>query len=104
MHGDKRKYLTAVITVDEEAVMEWAKTKGVGGDYPKVTQSDQMTADIQAVVNDVNGSLASYETLKKFKILDHDFEIGDQLTPSMKVKRKVCNERYKDLFDAMYDG
>jgi long-chain acyl-CoA synthetase len=104
VHGDKRKYLTAVITVDEEAVMEWAKTKGVGGDYPKVTQSDQMTADIQAVVNDVNGSLASYETLKKFKILDHDFEIGDQLTPSMKVKRKVCNERYKDLFDAMYDG
>jgi len=37
-------------------------------------------------------------------VLDHDFVVGDQLTPSLKVKRKVCNERYQNLFDAFYAG
>jgi len=45
------------------------------------------------VVDDINATLASYERLKMFKILDHDFVVGDQLTPSLKVKRKLCNER-----------
>jgi hypothetical protein len=42
--------------------------------------------------------------LKKWKVLDHDFVVGDQLTPSLKVKRKLCNEKYKDIFDAFYAG
>jgi long-chain acyl-CoA synthetase len=107
IHGDKRNYLTAVITLDKDALESWAKDKGVSNgsfDYAKTTQH----ADVEKVVSDVvgglNKDLASYETVKKFRILDHDFEIGDQLTPSLKVKRKLCNERYKNLFDAMYDA
>ncbi len=102
VHGDKRKFLSVLITVDEEGVTKWAKDKGLGGDYKAVTQSKELNAAIGGVVKDVNSSLASYETLKKFKILDHDFIVGDQLTPSLKVKRKLCNERYKDIFDDFY--
>ena len=69
-----------------------------------VTQSSALNDEIQNVVKGVNGTLASYETLKKFKILDHDFVVGDQLTPSLKVKRKLCNEKYKDIFDGFYAG
>ena len=55
-------------------------------------------------MKELNASLASYETIKKFKVLDHDFVIGDQLTASLKVKRKACNEKYKDIFDGFYTG
>ena len=104
VHGDKRKFLSVLITVDEEAISKWAKDKGVSGDYKSVTQSKALEGEISGVLKDINSSLASYETLKKFKILDHDFAIGDQLTPSLKVKRKLCNERYKDILDGFYAG
>ena len=63
----------------------------------------------------MNGILASYESIKKWKVLDHDFTVGDKpeekgkpgaelLTPSLKVKRKAVNERYKDIFDGFYAG
>jgi long-chain acyl-CoA synthetase len=104
VHGDQRKFLSVLVTVDEENVTKWAKDHGVSGDYKAITQSKELNEAIANVVKDVNSSLASYETLKKFKILDHDFAIGDQLTPSLKVKRKHCNEKYKDLFDSFYAG
>ncbi len=103
VHGDQRKYLSALITVDIDNLKTWATQRGIGQfDYPKMTQDPSLHAEIQVVVNAVNQHLPSYETLKKFAILDHDFEIGDQLTPTLKVKRKHCNERYKNIFDGFY--
>jgi len=102
VHGDQRKFLSVLITVDEEALFRWARDNGVPGDYVSITQSERLHAEITAVIDSLNGNLASYETLKKFTILDHDFAVGDQLTPSLKVKRKLCNERYKQLFDRFY--
>ncbi len=106
VHGDKRKYLTAVITVDPDTLKSWAQDNmGANGsfDFAQVSQSDALNNEIEKAVDALNQGLARYETLKKFRILDHDFEIGDQLTPSLKVKRKVVNERYKDVFDSMYE-
>jgi len=102
VHGDQRKFLSVVLTVDEENVRSWAKQKGIAGDYKQLTQAPELLSEIGNVVKDVNNGLASYESLKKFKVLDHDFSVGDQLTPSLKVKRKICNERYKDIFDSFY--
>ena len=102
VHGDKRKYLSVLLTVDEENVSKWAKERGISGDYRSITQSKQLLEEITAVVKGANSSLASYETLKKLKILDHDFVIGDQLTPTLKVKRKQCNEKYQEIFDGFY--
>jgi long-chain acyl-CoA synthetase len=103
VHGDKRKFLSALITVDPDNLEDWAKDHGIREfDFTQVSQDDKLRREIDGVVNKVNSSLASYETLKKFAILDHDFEVGIQLTPTLKVKRKVCNERYKDILDGFY--
>jgi long-chain acyl-CoA synthetase len=60
---------------------------------------------IDAWIREVNKQLASYETIKRFAILDHDFSVeSGEMTPSLKIKRKVVNERYKKVFDAMYEG
>ncbi|MCA9552847.1 MAG: long-chain fatty acid--CoA ligase, partial [Myxococcales bacterium] len=84
IHGDKRKYLTALVTLDSENAIKLGSEAGVGSDYTKVTQSDAARQRIQAVFDQVNGNLAKYETIKKFTILEKDFEIGDELTPSLK--------------------
>ncbi len=104
VHGDKRKFLSVILTVDEENVTKWAKDRGVAGDYRAITQSKELDAEIGNVIKGINATLASYESLKKFKVLDHDFVVGEQLTPSLKVKRKVCNDRYKSVFDGFYAG
>ena len=104
VHGDKRKFLSVLLTVDEENLTKWARDKGLAGDYTALTQSREVDAEIGNVIKGINASLASYESLKKYRVLDHDFVVGEQLTPSLKLKRKVCNERYKDIFDAFYAG
>lgn len=102
VHGDKRKFLSAIVTLDEPTTVEWAKTKAIAGDFKTVTKSPAVRAEIESAMNTANGELARFETIKKFEVLDHDFEVGVQLTPSLKVKRKVCNERYAPIFDGFY--
>jgi long-chain acyl-CoA synthetase len=104
VHGDKRKFLSALITVSEENVKKLAAEKGLTGDYAKLTQSAEVRKVIQAAVDRLNANLPSYETVKKFSILDKDFsqETGE-LTPTLKVKRKLCSERYRAVLDGFYD-
>jgi long-chain acyl-CoA synthetase len=52
----------------------------------------------------MNQSLPSFEQLKKFKILDHDFTVGDELTPTLKVKRSYCVQKYASELEALYPG
>ena len=59
---------------------------------------------IQSVVDEVNGGLASYESLKKFRVLPRDFTVEDgEMTPTLKVKRRVVQKSYEALIDSMYD-
>ena len=61
--------------------------------------------EVQAAVDELNGDLASYETIKKFILLQEDFSIEEgELTPSMKVKRKAVEKKYADALDALYGG
>ncbi len=99
VHGDKRKYLSALIVLDPDN----AKSLGAGDDYATISQSSQAKEAIQAVLDKVNKDLAKYETIKKVCFAEADFEIGEELTPSLKVKRKFVNEKYKAKFDGMYD-
>jgi long-chain acyl-CoA synthetase len=97
VHGDKRPYLVALVTLTEEAV------KKFGGDPLAAAASGAARAEIQSAVDAVNGTLASYETIKSFTIVPNDFtEASGELTPSMKVKRKVVTERHRGSLDSMY--
>jgi len=103
VHGDKRKYLVALVTLEPEAAKKLGQEQGIQGGYEEVCRSQAARDAVQATLDGVNANLAKYETIKKFAILDKDFEVGDELTPTLKVKRKFCNEKYKALLDSFYD-
>lgn len=102
LFGDRRPYLVALVTLDEAALESWAKSHGLSGSHAELSRHDDVVAAIGREVETVNSQLPSYETIKYFDVLDHDFEVGDQLTPTLKVKRKVVYERYAGHFDALY--
>ncbi len=106
IHGDRRKYVSALVTVNEENIRKWAKDHGVGdGDYKALTQRPEIRARIQAAVDALNAQQPSYATVKKFTILDHDWsQDTGELTPTLKVKRKIVTTKYKAQLDGMYDG
>ncbi len=106
VHGDTRRYLTALVTLDAEAVAVWARQRGIAGpaaDHAVLSRHPELQREIQRAVDELNRQLPSYATLKRVAILDHDFEVGDQLTPTFKVKRQVCVDRYRVQIDAMYE-
>ena len=106
VHGDRRNYCTALLTVDEEAIAKWAADHGQGGkSYADLAASPEVRALLQGYVDQVNATLARYETIKKFAVLPQDLSIeAGELTPSLKVKRKAVEKKYAATLDGMYDG
>jgi long-chain acyl-CoA synthetase len=104
--GDQRKYCVALITLDGEAVREWAARRGLEGlPSEELARHEEVVALVESEIGVVNRGLASFEAIKYFRILPRDFTIEDgELTPSLKVKRKVIAERYRGLIEAMYAG
>lgn len=105
VHGDKRKFLSALITVDADSAAEWARKQGLQfSSYEELTRLPELRAEIQKAVDELNAHLASYETIKKFAILEKDFSIEDgTLTPSLKVKRREVEKRYAEILDGFYN-
>src|SRR3954451_7098471 len=106
MHGDRRPFPVALITLDEEEILPWAREQGIGEtSMAALAQHPKVVELIQAEVDKANAKYAQVEQVKKFCILDHDLaqETGE-LTPTLKVKRNVVNEKYAGLFDALYTG
>ncbi|MBP9085735.1 MAG: long-chain fatty acid--CoA ligase [Kofleriaceae bacterium] len=106
VHGDRRNYVTALVTLDEESIMKWAREHHQDGKkYSDVVALPEVKAMLEPYVTDVNKTLAKYETIKQFEILPRDFTVEEgELTPSLKVKRKVVEKRYKESLDKMYAG
>ena len=102
--GDRRKFLSALLTLDPERLATDAKTAG----SPAKTVAEaagcaKFNAWLQGEIDKVNSQLARVQTIKRFVILDGEFSIeGGELTPTMKVKRKVVNEKYSDRIEGMY--
>ncbi len=104
VHGDKRAYLVALVTLNPDAMARFAAETGRPSDVAKLAEDPEVRARVQLELDAANHKLSQFETIKKFHILPRDFTIeGGELTPTLKVKRKVVSERNKALLDAMYD-
>jgi long-chain acyl-CoA synthetase len=101
--GDGRRYLTALLTLDGEALGAWAKEHHKMAGYESLAVDPDLRAEIDRVVNEVNSKRSRVEQVRKYRILAHEFTIAaGELTPTLKVKRNVVNEKYAVLIDEMY--
>ena len=102
--GDRRKFLVAIIVIDEDNVVKYAQDSKIQyTTYASLTQHPEITKLIQKEVDAVNKTLANVETVKKFTILSKKLFVEDgEVTPTMKVKRKYINEAFKDQIEEMY--
>jgi long-chain acyl-CoA synthetase len=103
VHANNRKFASALISLDPDAAAAWAKERGKPTDVASLSKDPDMIAYIGASVDELNSKLNKWETIKKFEILDTEFSVDSgELTPSLKVKRKVVEEKYKGLLDSLY--
>jgi long-chain acyl-CoA synthetase len=102
--GDNRKFVSVLISPNFPALESWAGKNGVSaGDHAKLVSDPKVQKAYEAIVEKVNGSLAHFETIKKVKVVGEEWTVeSGELTPSMKLKRRVISEKYKDSIDKMY--
>ena len=102
--GDARPYLTALITLDEDEITKFSRDRKIlYQDLADLSKKREVVELMNNEIQSMNEKLSSYETIKKFKILEEDFDQDkDELTPTFKVKRKVVLDNYKLLLDSMY--
>lgn len=104
IHGDQKKYIVALLTLDPILLKKFAEEKGISfQDIGSLTQNSAVLEMVRKAVAETNNRLASFETVKRFTILPHEFTVeGGELTPSLKVKRKFLDQKYKRQIDALY--
>ncbi|MER7410455.1 AMP-dependent synthetase/ligase [Streptomyces cacaoi] len=107
VHGADRNYCTALIALDEAAILGWAADQEElkGKPYTEVVGSDEVRRLVDGYVEDLNAGLQRWQTIKKFRILPRDLDIEHgELTPSLKLKRPVVEREFADLIEEMYTG
>jgi long-chain acyl-CoA synthetase len=102
--GDRRPFLSALITIDEEKAPSWGKEQGIDGDVAAISRHERTLKEIEGAINELNKGLAKVEGIKKFRVLERDFlQEENEITPTMKVKRKQINEIYADVIEEIYN-
>jgi long-chain acyl-CoA synthetase len=102
--GSERNYCVALVALDPDAMAGWAEENGmVGASYTDIVRSDAVQKMVGEYVEVLNERLNRWETVKKWRVLDHDLTVeSGELTPSMKVKRSVVEQNNKELIDELY--
>ncbi|MFD5321712.1 AMP-dependent synthetase/ligase [Streptomyces sp. NPDC127098] len=102
--GPGRKFCSALIALDEAAIMGWAKENGIPGGYAQVVADERTIALVDGYVQELNSGLQGWQTVKKFRLLPRELDVehGD-LTPSLKLKRPVVEGEFAALIDSMYE-
>lgn len=107
LFGDRKPYVVALLVPNFEELTRWASAQGIAvGERQALLSHPQVLKLYQDIVDKVNEGLARFETIKKFRVLPEPFTMdGGELTPTLKVKRRVILQRYGHLIDSMYaDG
>lgn len=104
--GDRRKYLTALFTLDPEKVAQEAQAAGSSArNAEEAARCEKFMAHLQKQVDEVNKTLARVQTIKKFTVLPEELSVeGEELTPTMKLKRRIIYSKYGDAIESMYSG
>ena len=102
--GDKRKYLTALIMLDQENVEKYAQDNDIiFTSFGSLARAAEIEALIAEHIEQVNQKFAQVETIKKFKLIDKQLDPEDEeVTPTMKLKRKFVEKKYEALIESMY--
>jgi long-chain acyl-CoA synthetase len=104
--GDRRAFLTALVMIDHENVERFAQELNVPfTNFQSLCRTREVQELIQGEVDRVNAKFARVEQVKKFRLIEHKLTAEDEeLTPTMKLKRKLVNEKYRDLIESMYSA
>jgi long-chain acyl-CoA synthetase len=103
--GDKRPFVAALITLDPESLPAWAAERGLPTDMAALAQTDEVRELVQGIVDEVNADRSRYEQIKRFTILPRDFTMDDdELTPTLKLKRRVVADHFAGELDELYAG
>ena len=103
LQGDRRKYVTAIVSPNKPALEDWARSQGITSDT--LVRDPQVIARYQGEFDRVNADAAPWEKVKRFRIVPDEWTIeSGELTPSMKLKRRVVAEKYAADIEALYSG
>ena len=102
--GDRRKFLTCLVMIDYDNVSKFAQDENVPfTDFTSLCRAREINALIQAEIEKVNREVARVETIKQFRLIEQQLTAeDDELTPTMKLRRKFVNEKYKEMIEGMY--
>jgi long-chain acyl-CoA synthetase len=101
--GDGQPFIAALVTLDPEALDDWARAHGRTDDVGSLSDDPEVHAEVQRAIDDANSAVSRAESIRKFVILAEDWtEEGGQLTPSLKLKRNVVVRECKDEIAALF--
>jgi long-chain acyl-CoA synthetase len=101
--GDRRPFISALITLDPEEAEKWAQANGFDGDMAGLARRDEVQELVQGIVDAVNSDLARFEQVRAFAVLPRDFLAEEnEVTPTLKLRRKICEEHFAGEIDALY--
>jgi long-chain acyl-CoA synthetase len=103
--GNGRKFPAALIVPDWESIESYALLKGINGNHDELCRNPRVIDLFERQIAGLTPDLANYERVKKVALIPAELTInGGELTPTMKVKRRVVDEKYRGVIDALYEG
>jgi long-chain acyl-CoA synthetase len=102
--GERRPFISALLTLDPDEAPKWAEARGIRAVGPvELASHPKVLEEVEAIVSRVNEDLSQVEKIKKWTILPHDFtQEAEEITPTLKVRRKIINEKYSSAIEQMY--
>ena len=101
--GDAQPFIATLITIDPDEFPRWAVEHGKSGSVADLVDDDDLKAAVQEAIDDANAAVSKAESIRTFRILPEDFTIeGGELTPTLKVKRRIVADRYGSVIDGIY--